>query len=388
MLHLNSIMSQSQNKRKVLIICNSSFAYKYFLPKLENGLLNNNFEVNLLIGKDAENKNLLVDKTKTYFVKMPIRKVSGILSFFPCISRIRKILRKNSYDYIIANNRDASFCARLSLFLFSKKRKNKMIYFARGFYFHDSQNYFLWIASYLIEVLLLFETNIILSQSKEDLKKIYFFLKLFRIKYYWVGNGVSQSIFYQKKFENKNYGLTFTTTCRITKGKGLEDLIWAFNKLLKNNSNSNLIIIGGPLTNEDNIYFENLKKSKDFLEAKNAIKITGFVENVADFLRNSDFYIHPSYREGVPRSLLEAMSVGLIVLSSEIRGAREIIKNNYNGILYKMGHRSDLYENMLKLINYNMKLVNKLRKNSLKTIDEFYTEDKYLERQIEAIKNI
>ena len=52
---------------------------------------------------------------------------------------LRKIIKNNSYDLIISNNRNASFIARIVPFILHKK--NKKIYIARGMYFHDAQNF-------------------------------------------------------------------------------------------------------------------------------------------------------------------------------------------------------------------------------------------------------
>ena len=78
------------------------------------------------------------------------------------------------------------------------KKKFKLIYFARGFYFNDSQNYFKWLFSYFIECILLFATDAIMSQSQKDLDKTNFLLKVMKIKSTWVGSGVSQDIFIPK----------------------------------------------------------------------------------------------------------------------------------------------------------------------------------------------
>ena len=88
----------------------------------------------------------------------------------------------------------------------------------------------------------------------------------------------------------------------------------------------------------------------------------------------------------MPKSLLEAMSVGLVVLASNIRGAREIIINEKNGFLYKVKNKKELYNQMEKLINLNQKEILKIRNNSLNTIKD-YSEAKYLERQLNGIIN-
>lgn len=375
-------MSQSLSNKKILVVCNSSFAFKYFLIPLVNKLYLLNVKIYLIIGKDIQNKELDIKKYNVFFIKMPKRNIFNLFSFYNTLTQIRAIIIKEKFDLIIANNRDASFCTRLSLF-FIKRHKPILIYFARGFYFNDSQNIISWLFSYLIEVLLLFKTHTILSQSIEDIKKMKFFLNIFKIKFFWVGNGVDSKFFYKPLNKKKDY-IHFVTTCRITPGKGLEDLLVVFNSLVKKYSNIKLTIIGGAVSNSDKIYLANLMNNKSIFKENINIEITGIISDVPNKLRQCNYYIHPSYREGVPKSLLEAMSVGLVVLASNIRGAREIIINEKNGFLYKVKNKRELYNQMEKLINLNQKEILKIRNNSLDTIKD-YSESKYLERQLNGI---
>ena len=84
---------------------------------------------------------------------------------------------------------------------------------------------------------------------------------------------------------------------------------------------------------------------------KEKIIITGMVDNVQDYLALADIYIHPSYREGVPRSVLEAMSLEKIVIATKIRGANEIINTNEVGILYQKGNIKELVQSIKKVNN-------------------------------------
>src|SRR5699024_2910956 len=92
---------------------------------------------------------------------------------------------------------------------------------------------------------------------------------------------------------------------RMVKEKGIFDLLEAM-KLLEDYKDIHLFAIGGlPESERD-------KSLKRFLENVNDIKnvtFTGKIENVEDYLFASDIFILPSYREGMPRSIIEAMSM-------------------------------------------------------------------------------
>ncbi len=374
----------SLTKKKILIVCNSTFAYKHFLTNLVGELKSLNNDIYLLVGKDNQNKSINFENKKNlFFTEMPKRNLINIYSFIKTIKNIINIIKKIDVDIVISNNRDASFCTRLGMFFLSKK-KIKNVYFARGFYFHDGQNIFKWFLSYFIEFFLLFKTDFILSQSKEDIGKINYVNSILKIPIYWVGNGVNK-IKYKYKTRTIDYNnIEFTTTCRFTKGKGLDDLIQVFLELCNIYKNIHLTIIGGPISKNDKNYFNYLNNIINSHKHRRKINITGITEDVFFYLNKSNFYIHPSYREGMPKSLIEAMSIGLIPIASKIRGSREIINNDINGFLFKSKSQKQLKLNIKKAISLNDKEYKKISYNSFKSV-EIYDEKSYLNRQINGL---
>ena len=228
------------------------------------------------------------------------------------------------------------------------------------------------------------KTDFILSQSKEDIGKISYVNSILKVPIYWVGNGVNK-IKYKYKTRTIDYNkIEFTTTCRITKGKGLEDLIQVFLELCNMYKNIHLTIIGGPISKNDKNYFYYLNNIINNNKHRNKINITGITEDVYFYLNKSNFYIHPSYREGMPKSLIEAMSVGLVPIASRIRGSKEIINNNINGFLFKSKSQKELKLNIKKAMSLSDEEYKKISYNSFKSV-EIYDEKSYLNRQINGL---
>ena len=149
-------------------------------------------------------------------------------------------------------------------------------------------------------------------------------------------------------------------------------------------TNINLTIIGGPISKNDQYFFNNLKNIIKKNKYGKKIKFTGITENVYFYLNKSNFYVHPSYREGMPKSLIEAMSIGLVPIASRIRGSREIINNNIHGFLFKSKSKNQLKLNLQKVLNLNENEYQKISYNSFKSV-EIYDEKSYLKRQIYAL---
>lgn len=128
----------------------------------------------------------------------------------------------------------------------------------------------------------------------------------------------------KKKEQNaKKEELTALFLGRIGERKGVYDLLEVANKI----ENLKIIIAGdGETQKAQNIVKENNLKNVTILDWINE-------EQKAEYLKNADMYILPSYDEGLPMSVLEAMSYSLPVITTNVGGIPELVEDNKNGIL-------------------------------------------------------
>jgi glycosyltransferase involved in cell wall biosynthesis len=373
---------------KILIVCNYDFAFNKFMIPFVNKLINMGHEVGVACDGNKFDYEKVIGKITFHNIKMP-RKIS-LRGFFSSIYVLRKIVKNNSYDVVNSNNRNASFIARIALItlIFSKVRS---AYTARGMYFHDNQNFFEYHLTFYVEIFLLFFTHVVLSQSEEDVRKLSRNILVNSSKLNIIHNGISHEKFYiknVKKTDLKIKGLVLCTIGRIVEGKGLIDLVNAFSILTKTHPNSSLLIIGGVLHEENNFALKDFWDRAEQLNIKEKIIITGMVDNVEDYLALADIYIHPSYREGVPRSVLEAMSLEKIVIATKIRGANEIINTNEVGILYQKGNIKELVQSIKKVNNLPLKDKKNMGFMARKRVLELYKEELYVDRQVQFINKV
>ena len=111
------------------------------------------------------------------------------------------------------------------------------------------------------------------------------------------------------------------------------------------------------------------------------------IDNVEEYLNDSDLFIHPSYVEGMPRSLLEAMSVGLPCIATRIRGAREIIEDRNNGFIYSP-HDFRGLANVIDELFSNEDLRRNVGEKARDTVLEKFQEKDYLKRQVVAMEDL
>src|SRR5699024_9268056 len=83
------------------------------------------------------------------------------------------------------------------------------------------------------------------------------------------------------------------------------------------------------------------------LMEKGVVNYVGHVNNVIDYVKDSSVFVLPSmYREGIPRSILEALSLGRAVITTDNVGCRETVIKNYNGILIEKNNVRELVSAM------------------------------------------
>jgi len=137
----------------------------------------------------------------------------------------------------------------------------------------------------------------------------------------------------------------------VTKNKGVYDLIHAVEKI----KNKNFILeIAG---NGDE--FKNLKKllQKNGLSKKVHLLNWVYGKEKKQLLNRADIFVLPSYREGMPNSLIEAMSSNTAVISTTVGGIPDLVKSGINGILVNPGEIEALRNAILYYLDDEEKMV-------------------------------
>lgn len=131
----------------------------------------------------------------------------------------------------------------------------------------------------------------------------------------------------------------------LTKAKGIYDLLDVINEHKTEFDGKITLHIGG---NGESTTILNIIKEQGL---SNIVKFEGWVsgDKKVELLNNADIFILPSYTEGLPISILEAMSYKLLVISTPVGGIPEVIEDGKNGILFTPGDKEALYQAIEKL---------------------------------------
>ena len=123
-----------------------------------------------------------------------------------------------------------------------------------------------------------------------------------------------------------------------------------------------MLIIGDGSQKED------LKILSNKLKLNNQVFFIGFQNNPYNFIKYSKYYVFPSRFEGMPNSLLDAVALSKLIISSDCQhGPKEIISGYSNGILFKTNSIISLKKNLKKIIVTREK---KVDQNYLTKFDE------------------
>jgi glycosyltransferase involved in cell wall biosynthesis len=182
------------------------------------------------------------------------------------------------------------------------------------------------------------------------------------------GSGVDLEKYYESPFPDFNR-IKILLPSRMLWDKGVKELREASNILKEKYCNKIEFILSG-LADEDNKAGvpTSYLKSWDDGEYVNWI---GYHRNMFKIYQNSHIVVLPSYREGMPKSLLEACAVGRAIVTTNAIGCKETVVEGINGFKVPVGSSIDLASALEKLIN-NHDLIKQMGHNSrLKAEKEF-----------------
>ena len=331
----------------------------FLIPHIER-LVEEGNEVHCACNINREINLRLINKKVIYhsieFSRNPIK-----INYIKVINDIRRIYLENKYDIVHVHTPIASFLTRFAL----KNYDVKIIYTAHGFHFFKGSPLINWIIYYPLERLAAHWTDRMVTINDEDFERA----KTFKLRnngdvILMHGVGINPKEYALSEFNRDEYrksigveknDFMLLILADINKNKNHIRVIKAIKELIKNDDHIKVICAGeGPLRSE-------LSKKVVELGLEDKIKFLGFRRDVKELINSSDCVGLFSMREGLPKSLMEAMCCGKPLIASNIRGCRDIAGNKNVGILVNPNDYKSILNGLKKIINnkYNFKIIKK-----------------------------
>lgn len=283
--------------------------------------------------------------------------------------QLMKLLNEEKYDVIHCNSPVGGVLGRICG---RKAKVPKIIYTAHGFHFYKgapliNQTLFKWAEMWMAHY-----TDAIITINNED----YHTAQKFKLRghgkvYYISGVGVDTSTIKLAKSKRQellqeiqanNNSILIISIGELNENKNNQVIIKALRKL--QNPNIHYILCGvGDKRDE-------LISLVKYNNLENNVHFVGYRTDVPQLLKSSDIYVLPSFREGLSRSLMEAMSAGLLCIISKIRGNVDLIENGKGGYLCKPDDVDGFAKAIDNLVE-NDKLRQSMGQNNVKTIKRF-----------------
>ena len=154
-------------------------------------------------------------------------------------------------------------------------------------------------------------------------------------------NGVDTSAFMPKEKYCEDDVCRFISVGSLIEIKNHKMIIDAFNMVRKKYDNVKLTIVG------DGVLFDSLKQQVVDLGLENDVELTGNRSDVGALLAESDVYCSASTIEGLPISILEAMSTGLPIIATPAGGVVDIVRDDVNGYIVPHGDLEAMADRMM-----------------------------------------
>ena len=380
---------------KILHVCAIGTTAEILLLPQINYLLSQGFEVGIACSWDEDSQRLQ-EKGYTVHPVQIDRKISPIPNI-KSISGLTKIIRENNYDLVHVHTPIAAVLGRIAAKLAGVKA---ILYTAHGFPFHDLSSpsqYFFYsnIEKYAATI-----TDLILTQNHEDISTATKLRLCPPEKLAYLGNGVDIERFKRSRLNPEsqsqlrqslgisNDSLIIGTIGRLTRKKGSGYLVEAAGKLISEFPNLHVLVIGSELTTDPEPFQIELNQKIKTLGLEKQVTLTGERQDIPELLGILDIFTLPTFtHEGLPRSIVEAMAMGLPIVTTDVRGCREAVVHEKNGFIVPSQNSTKLAE-ALRMLLFDPQLRQDYGQASRERVEAEYNEEFVFHRLTQYYKEL
>ena len=325
-------------KRNLFIISGSGDTFVWFRMELISELMNCGYCVFALAPNiSASSKQTLSDQGVEFLQIGMQRKSFDILNFVTAFFEIIKIYWRYKPEIVLPYMHKSILLSSLAAIFFPKIKVYPMIT-GLGHLFERQSFKFTLIRSFMLIFfkLAFFKASKVFFQNPDD-------LELFLQRYSLLskkkcvlipGSGVNTEKYTVTPLPDTPI---FMTMARLLESKGLREFAMAAKTVKSRFPKARFLLYGYPDPHDDAISEEEI--SQTWFDTY-GVEYRGFAEEPAEAIASCSIFVLLSYREGTPRTVLESMSMGRPIITTDVPGCRETTIKSFNGFLVE-SHNAD-----------------------------------------------
>ncbi len=370
--------------KKIAIFANTSWNIYNFRLNLIKSIVINNFEVVLIVPDDKYIQKIIEEKISCKIICLSHLQKESINPWndIKLVFEIRKVLMKEKVDLVLTYTIKPNIYTNFATVYTDIKTINTVT--GLGYTFLKKN-----LTSYVVKLLYkisFLRSNTIVFQNSDD-RDLFVAKNLVKKEKTEIvyGSGINTELIQPLKNDHIFPVIKFLFIGRILKHKGIVELIEASKLVIEKNPKLVINIIGCMDSNPSSVSVNELQ---NMIGGNPNIKYHGHKENVIEWLYNSDVIVLPSYREGLPKVIIEALSVGKPVIVTDTAGCRETVIDGKNGYLVEVKSIESLVKAMDKISNLSQDSLIKMGKASRQLAVEKFDDKIVIGSYLNLIKRI
>jgi len=376
---------------RILQLCAVDFTVRQFIAPLCLALQRDGHEVRAACTPGPHWEEL--GQMGVTMVPMPLARSANPIRALGTVWRLYRWLRREKIDVLHVHTPVASMIGRLAGWLAGVPI---IVYTAHGFYFHDRMPRHKRLIHMGLERAFGLLTSALFCVSREDAELARRVHMVPCGPVYHTGNGVRLNRFDPALFESRRAELrsTFgiptdaavvTIMGRLVREKGYREFFEAARGLAAAHPHAHFMVIGDTVTSEHDDAKAMIVAMAQAPELKDRVHFMGLRSDIPELLAASDIFTLPSYREGMPVSILEAMAMALPVVATNIRGCREEVVNAETGFLVEAQNAEELRQ-ALDLLLRRPDVARRMGEAGLARVRRHFDEVRILGRQVKLYR--
>ncbi len=334
------------NSRIMFVASTDNMIWQFLIPHIKD-LQNYGAKVDCFCAKTGFWFDELKEKYNFNMIEIPFCRSPFRWKNLKAYKMLKNYQIKNNYNLVYCQQPVGGMMGRL----IGKKFHIPVIYTAHGFFFFKNNNFFKNLIFKTAEKYLSKFTNVLLTMSSEDFQAI----ENWKVKYKYKINGIGfdNSKFdltpfdkakFKQEFNISDENLVVVTVAEFIKRKNYPAMIKSFAKLKTRIKNVKYIICGtGKLENK-------MKSLVRRLNIEDAVVFAGYRKDINKILQISDLMLLLSKQEGLTMAIMEAMFYSLPVVTSNVRGNRDLIDDSLGGKLVDYKNIDQAVSSMIEIL--------------------------------------